>query len=150
MRRKPPPKPLRTPAGAAASCTAATATRGSWKRGSRWAGWCPSQGTSRTGAPAISAEQVKGLLGACASKVKVAEEAEEQDDAEQLCDCAFSLAYGNRVLLHNTALKLKRGKCYGLIGPNGMPTGLKPALLWAARELTIAFGAARQARGSRP
>ncbi|MEC8038998.1 MAG: ATP-binding cassette domain-containing protein, partial [Pseudomonadota bacterium] len=36
-----------------------------------------------------------------------------------LCDCEFSLAYGNRVLLHNTRLKLKRGKCYGLIGPNG-------------------------------
>ena len=30
-----------------------------------------------------------------------------------------AVAYGNRVLLHNTHLKLKRGKCYGLIGPNG-------------------------------
>ncbi|KAL1506987.1 hypothetical protein AB1Y20_007851 [Prymnesium parvum] len=44
---------------------------------------------------------------------------EEQDDLEVLCDCDFSLAYGNRVLLHSTPLKLKRGKCYGLIGPNG-------------------------------
>merc|ERR1719240_516299 len=44
---------------------------------------------------------------------------EEHDDLEVLCDCSFSLAYGNRVLLHNTKLKLKRGKCYGLIGPNG-------------------------------
>merc|ERR1719240_1891769 len=47
------------------------------------------------------------------------EEQEEHDDLEVLCDCSFSLAYGNRVLLHNTKLKLKRGKCYGLIGPNG-------------------------------
>jgi len=47
------------------------------------------------------------------------EEVEDHDDLEVLCDCAFSLAYGNRVLLHNTRLKLKRGKCYGLIGPNG-------------------------------
>ena len=31
----------------------------------------------------------------------------------------MAVAYGNRVLLHNTHLKLKRGKCYGLIGPNG-------------------------------
>jgi len=47
------------------------------------------------------------------------EEVEDHDDLEVLCDCSFSLAYGNRVLLHNTKLKLKRGKCYGLIGPNG-------------------------------
>ena len=46
-------------------------------------------------------------------------EEEDHDDLEVLCDCEFSLAYGNRVLLHNTRLKLKRGKCYGLIGPNG-------------------------------
>jgi len=44
---------------------------------------------------------------------------EDHDDLAVLCDCMFSLAYGNRVLLHNTRLKLKRGKCYGLIGPNG-------------------------------
>merc|ERR1719502_516381 len=43
----------------------------------------------------------------------------DHDDLAVLCDCEFSLAYGNRVLLHNTRLKLKRGKCYGLIGPNG-------------------------------
>jgi elongation factor 3 len=46
-------------------------------------------------------------------------EQEDHDDLAVLCDCEFSLAYGNRVLLHNTRLKLKRGKCYGLIGPNG-------------------------------
>merc|ERR1719217_1063697 len=46
-------------------------------------------------------------------------EEEDHDDLEVLCNCEFSLAYGNRVLLHNTKLKLKRGKCYGLIGPNG-------------------------------
>jgi len=50
----------------------------------------------------------------------VEEEVEvEHDDLAILADCEFSLAYGNRVLLHNTRLKLKRGKCYGLIGPNG-------------------------------
>merc|ERR1719183_19366 len=47
------------------------------------------------------------------------EEVVDHDDLEVLCDCSFSLAYGNRVLLHNTKLKLKKGKCYGLIGPNG-------------------------------
>jgi elongation factor 3 len=45
-------------------------------------------------------------------------EEEEDDDAEQLCDCKFTLAYGSKVLLHNTKLKLKRGHKYGLLGGN--------------------------------
>ena len=43
---------------------------------------------------------------------------EEDDDVEQLCDCKFTLAYGSKVLLHNTKLKLKRGYKYGLLGGN--------------------------------
>ena len=45
-------------------------------------------------------------------------EAEEDDDAELLCDCKFTLAYGSKVLLHNTKLKLRRGHKYGLLGGN--------------------------------
>ena len=30
------------------------------------------------------------------------EDDDEDDDAEQLCDCKFTLAYGSKVLLHNT------------------------------------------------
>jgi elongation factor 3 len=59
-------------------------------------------------------------IGATKFGAGAEEEVEEDtDDLAVLCDCMFSLAYGNRVLLHNTKLKLKRGKCYGLIGPNG-------------------------------
>ena len=47
-----------------------------------------------------------------------AEEEDDDDDAEQLCDCKFTLAYGSKVLLHNTRLKLKRGHKYGLLGGN--------------------------------
>ena len=47
-----------------------------------------------------------------------AAEEEDEDDAEQLCDCKFTLAYGSKVLLHNTKLKLKRGHKYGLLGGN--------------------------------
>jgi len=54
----------------------------------------------------------------CAVHVKVEEAKEEADDAEQLCDCQFSLAYGNKVLLNQTTLKLKRGYRYGLCGKN--------------------------------
>ena len=43
----------------------------------------------------------------------------EKDDAELLCDCQFTLAYGSKILLHNTRLVLKRGYRYGLLGGNG-------------------------------
>jgi len=58
------------------------------------------------------------VLEECAKHVKVEEAKEEADDAEQLCDCQFSLAYGNKVLLNQTVLKLKRGYRYGLCGKN--------------------------------
>lgn len=65
---------------------------------------------------------------ATAAVEKVREEAEkmliipddddDDDDAEELCNCKFTLAYGTKILLHNTKMKLKRGKNYGLLGPN--------------------------------
>ena len=44
---------------------------------------------------------------------------EEKEEGEDLCDCEFSLAYGAKILLNNAKLHLKRGKLYGLCGPNG-------------------------------
>ena len=49
---------------------------------------------------------------------KAVEVKEDADDAEELCNCNFSLAYGNKILLNNTWLKLKRGYRYGLMGKN--------------------------------
>ena len=43
---------------------------------------------------------------------------EDEDDAEELCNCQFTLAYGTKLLLHNTKMKLKRGKRHDLLGPN--------------------------------
>lgn len=43
----------------------------------------------------------------------------DEDTEEDLCNAEFSLAYGSRVLLHQTSLHLKRGRKYGLVGPNG-------------------------------
>jgi ABC-type polysaccharide/polyol phosphate transport system ATPase subunit len=54
---------------------------------------------------------------------EVAEE-EDEDDSEELCNCKFTLAYGSKVLLHNTKLKLKRGHKYGLLGGNDSGGGL--------------------------
>eukprot|EP00475_Leptophrys_vorax_P006216 TRINITY_DN13820_c0_g1_i3.p1 TRINITY_DN13820_c0_g1~~TRINITY_DN13820_c0_g1_i3.p1 ORF type:complete len:982 (-),score=143.49 TRINITY_DN13820_c0_g1_i3:995-3877(-) len=53
-----------------------------------------------------------------ARKVKPAVE-DDDDGAEELCTCEFSLAYGGKILLNNANLFLKRGRRYGLCGPNG-------------------------------
>ena len=42
----------------------------------------------------------------------------EDDDGDMLCDCEFTLAYGTKILLHNTKLRLKKGFKYGLLGQN--------------------------------
>ncbi|KAL1952816.1 hypothetical protein VTO42DRAFT_4135 [Malbranchea cinnamomea] len=52
-----------------------------------------------------------------------AEEEEEvlsdEEEGEDLCNCTFNLAYGAKILLNQTHLRLKRGQRYGLLGPNG-------------------------------
>ena len=50
--------------------------------------------------------------------MEIPEEDDDEDDAEELCNCQFTLAYGTKILLHNTKMKLLRGKNYGLLGPN--------------------------------
>ena len=44
---------------------------------------------------------------------------DDEDEGEDLCNCTFSLAYGAKILLNETKLRLKRGQRYGLCGPNG-------------------------------
>ncbi|KAL5596391.1 hypothetical protein BROUX41_006688 [Berkeleyomyces rouxiae] len=44
---------------------------------------------------------------------------EDDEEGEDLCNCTFSLAYGAKILLNQTHLRLKRGQRYGLCGPNG-------------------------------
>jgi len=46
-------------------------------------------------------------------------EHDPEANEENLCDCMFSLAYGTRVLLHQTPLKLKVGRVYAILGSNG-------------------------------
>jgi len=50
--------------------------------------------------------------------MEIPEEEDEDDDAEELCNCQFTLAYGTKILLHNTKMRLKRGLNYGLLGGN--------------------------------
>merc|ERR1719326_1245016 len=50
--------------------------------------------------------------------LEIPEEDDDDDDADELCNCKFTLAYGTKILLHNTQMKLKRGRRYGLLGGN--------------------------------
>jgi len=67
------------------------------------------------------AESVVDSLRIKASPLAEAADAEEADDeeGEDLCNCTFNLAYGAKILLNQTHLRLKRGQRYGLCGPNG-------------------------------
>ncbi|QSZ34352.1 hypothetical protein DSL72_005943 [Monilinia vaccinii-corymbosi] len=67
------------------------------------------------------AQSIVDNLRKRASPGAEAEDAEEADDeeGEDLCNCTFNLAYGAKILLNQTHLRLKRGQRYGLCGPNG-------------------------------
>eukprot|EP00608_Synchroma_pusillum_P012714 CAMPEP_0198419596 /NCGR_PEP_ID=MMETSP1452-20131203/317_1 /TAXON_ID=1181717 /ORGANISM="Synchroma pusillum, Strain CCMP3072" /LENGTH=1042 /DNA_ID=CAMNT_0044139729 /DNA_START=1 /DNA_END=3129 /DNA_ORIENTATION=- len=69
--------------------------------------------------PAEGAAAVCDELVQAARAPLTAAEVDPEADEEDLCDATFSLAYGTRVLLHQTRLKVKRGRKYGLIGQNG-------------------------------
>lgn len=43
----------------------------------------------------------------------------DDDGYEELCNIRFNLAYGGKILLHQTKLRLLRGRRYGLVGQNG-------------------------------
>ena len=51
--------------------------------------------------------------------VDEADDEEDDEEGEDLCNCTFNLAYGAKILLNQTHLRLKRGQRYGLLGPNG-------------------------------
>ena len=44
---------------------------------------------------------------------------DDDDDGTDICNIEFSLAFGGKILLHNTRLKLGKGRRYGLMGKNG-------------------------------
>ncbi|KAI8890720.1 hypothetical protein K501DRAFT_236353, partial [Backusella circina FSU 941] len=71
----------------------------------------------------LSAEDAEALaveaLNKCEEAVTPKDLEEEDDEGEDLCNCEFSLAYGAKILLNRTALRLKRGRRYGLCGANG-------------------------------
>jgi len=61
---------------------------------------------------------LKAVLDQCIIDLAPEEVVEEEEDAEELCNCKFTLAYGAKILLHNTEMRLLRGFRYGLLGGN--------------------------------
>ena len=61
----------------------------------------------------VESVYVKGIENLTPDKV------DPEDEEEDLCNAQFSLAYGTRVLLHQTPFRVKIGRKYGLVGPNG-------------------------------
>jgi elongation factor 3 len=68
-----------------------------------------------------SAEKLAlAALSACEEAIAPKDkEEEEEEEGEELCNCEFSLAYGAKILLNRTHLRLMRGRRYGLCGANG-------------------------------
>jgi elongation factor 3 len=62
------------------------------------------------------ADSLKSVFRSLLKPLPSKEEAEDAD--EELCNCMFTLAYGTKILLHNTNMRLKRGHKYGLLGSN--------------------------------
>jgi len=65
-----------------------------------------------------AADNIEKVRVEAETMMVVVEEDDEEDDAEELCNCNFTLAYGTKILLHNTKMRLLRGKKYGLLGGN--------------------------------
>jgi elongation factor 3 len=62
----------------------------------------------------------EALIPECKDMIKLiaVDNDDEDDTGEELCNCQFTLAYGTKILLHNTVMRLKRGNNYGLLGGN--------------------------------
>lgn len=68
---------------------------------------------------AKASEVVEKVCAACTEMAKpVDQDGADDDSGEDLCNCQFTLAYGTKILLHNTTMRLKRGAKYGLLGGN--------------------------------
>lgn len=65
--------------------------------------------------PAAAATE---MCGKCSQMMVADEEPDDDAETEDLCNCQFTLAYGTKILLHNTKMRLKKGKKYGLLGGN--------------------------------
>lgn len=66
----------------------------------------------------VGATAVQSLRPECKEMVRFTVVVDEEEDGDELCNCLFTLAYGTKILLHNTTMRLIRGAKYGLLGGN--------------------------------
>jgi len=68
---------------------------------------------------AVAEANMKKIRTECREMAKpLAPKDDDDEGGEELCNCQFTLAYGTKILLHNTMMRLKRGSKYGLLGGN--------------------------------
>lgn len=81
----------------------------------------PSCGSLKGGLVCEEAIEKFRALSEKAALADLDDESDEEDDfgGEELCNIRFSLAYGGKILLHQTKLRLRRGHRYALVGQNG-------------------------------
>lgn len=85
----------------------------------------------QTAAESVSDPEARSTISACIQSLGSMEKLKEQasaqssaapEGAEELCNCDFTLAYGNKILLKSTNMTLYKGYKYGLIGEGGKST----------------------------
>jgi ABC-type multidrug transport system ATPase subunit len=75
--------------------------------------------SAATATAAERAEKLASLFRTAALGSVKDRQLEMDDEGTDLCNIEFSLAFGGKILLHNTFLKLGKGRRYGLMGKNG-------------------------------
>jgi len=73
--------------------------------------------------PEVAEDVVEKYRELCERALMSGEDDEEDEEdefgGEELCNIRFSLAYGGKILLHQTKLRMRRGHRYALVGQNG-------------------------------
>ena len=77
--------------------------------------------------PNVTEDNVEEIVASFCEKTSVAfqdneDSSDEEDEfgGEEITNLRFSLAYGGKILLHQTKLRLRRGHRYALVGQNGV------------------------------
>jgi len=83
-----------------------------------------SSDATTTAGESIDVDETVGRLREMVERATLSSEGEisdEEDDfgGEEICNIRFSLAYGGKILLHQTKLRMRRGHRYALVGQNG-------------------------------
>ena len=112
----------------------------------------PTLSTSTSSAPSVDPSTIVETFRQATERafVKVDEDesvgGDDEEGVEEICNIRFNLAYGGKILLHQTKLRLLRGRRYALVGQNGVgKTTLMNAINtgklegWPADELTTAY-----------